>query len=155
MTALTTWFAGRSLREKRLILVMLALAVVTLVWAAALPLRNAVSSARTRHVDAVVRLGRTLTAVDELRRAQRAGIVPLAGDLGDTVRARADAAGFALASLDRDGERVRIGIATARPGPLLRWIGEIEAAGVLVEAVSITPNADQTVAVQMTLRGRA
>lgn len=149
------WFNARSLREKRLILLMLALAAVTLVWAAALPLRNAVTGARTRQVDAVVRLGRTRTLVDEVRRAQRAGIVPLAGDLADGVRTRAEAAGFALASLDQEGERVRVSIATARPGALFRWIAELEAAGVLVEAASVTPNPDQTVAVQMTLRGRA
>ncbi|WP_375287768.1 type II secretion system protein GspM [Sphingomonas sp.] len=149
------WFNARSLREKRLILAMLALAAVTLVWAAALPLRNAVSSARTRQVDAVVRLGRTLNAVADVRRAQRAGIVPLAGDLASAVRTRAEAAGFALASLDQDGDRVRIAISTAKPGALFRWVAELEAAGVLVDAASITPNADQTVAVQMTLRGRA
>jgi general secretion pathway protein M len=149
------WFDARSLREKRLILAMLALAAVTLVWAAALPLRNAVSSARTRQVDAVVRLGHVRNAVDDLRRAQRAGIVPLAGDLADAVRTRAEAAGFALASLDREGDRVRVLIASARPAAMMRWAAELEAAGVLVEAASITPNADQTVAVQMTLRGRA
>lgn len=150
-----TWFAERSLREKRMILVMLALAAVTLVWAAALPLRNAVTSARTRQVDAVVRLGRTRNAVDELRRAQRAGIVPLAGDLATTVRARAEAAGFALASAEPDGARLRVAIAAARPGALFRWIAELEAAGVLIESASVTPNADQTVAVQLTLGGRA
>jgi general secretion pathway protein M len=149
------WFNARSLREKRMILAMLALAAITLVWAAALPLRNAVSSARNRQTDATVRLGQVRNAVAEVRRAQRAGIVPLTGDLSAIVRGRADAAGFALGSLEQDGDRVRIAIATARPGPLLRWIGELEAAGILVDAASITPNQDQTVSANLTLRGRA
>ena len=82
-------------------------------------------------------------------------LTPLAADLAGTVRSRAEAAGFALGSVDPEGDRLRVSIAAARPGALFRWLAELEAAGVLVEAASVTPNADQTVAVQLTLSGRA
>ena len=58
MKALKLWFDGRSLREKRLLLVMGALLVVTLLWGGLLrPLGDGLSSARERHADAVIRLG--------------------------------------------------------------------------------------------------
>ncbi len=157
MSALRTWFAGRALREKRLILVMLALLAITIVWAGVIrPVRDGLSSARERHADAVIRLGQTLNEVEAVKSAQRAGIQPLSGALADTVRAKADEAGFALATLDQDGpDRVKISIANARPGALLGWIAGLEQAGILVESTSLTPNGDQTVAAQMTLRGRS
>lgn len=157
MSGLRVWFAARALREKRLILVMLALLAVTIVWAALIrPVRDGLSSARERHADAVIRLGQTLNEVGAVKAAQRAGIQPLTGQLADAVRARAEEAGFTLATLDQDGpDRVKISIANARPGALLGWIWGLEQAGILVEATALTPNGDQTVAAQMTLRARS
>ena len=157
MTALRAWYSARSVREQRMILVMLALAAVTLVWAAVvIPVRDGLSSAKSRHRDAVERLGRTLVAVDAVKRAQRAGIALVEAPLPDAVRARADEAGFALATLDADGaDRVKVSIATARPPALFAWLATLEQAGILVESSAITPNADQTVAAQLTLRARS
>ncbi len=157
MSGLRTWFAGRALREKRLILVMLALLAITILWAGLIrPVRDGLSSARERHADAAIRLGQTLNEVDAVKSAQRAGITPVAGPLADAVRARADEAGFTLATLDQDGpDRVKVSIANARPGALLGWIAGLEDAGILVESTSLTPNGDQTVAAQLTLRGRS
>lgn len=156
MTGLRAWYAARSLREQRLILAMLALAAVTLVWAGVvIPVRDGLSSARARHRDAVERLGRTLVAVDAVKRAQRAGITLLDAPLPDAVRAKAEEAGFTLASLDGEGaDRVRVAIATARPPALFAWLAALEAAGILVETSAITANGDQTVAAQLTLRAR-
>lgn len=157
MTPLVTWYKARSLREQRMILVMLALAAITLVWAAVvIPVRDGLSDARARHSDAVDRLGRTLVAVDAVKRAQRAGITLVEAPLPDAVRARADEAGFTLATLDPDGpDRVKVSIATARPTALFAWLASLEEAGILVESSAITPNADQTVAAQLTFGARA
>ena len=47
MSGMRNWFAGRSLRERRMILVMLALLAVTIVWGGIiLPVRDGLSSAR-------------------------------------------------------------------------------------------------------------
>ena len=150
------WFATRSPREKRLILVMLALMAVVIVWAGiVLPVRDALSSARTRHADAAIRLGRAMAAVDAVKAIQRAGATPLAGPLAAAVRSRAGEAGFTLATLDEDGpDRVRLTIATARPAALLAWAAALEREGMLIEALALTPNGDATVGVAMTLRGR-
>ncbi len=155
MTALRTWFAGRALRERRLILVMLALLVVTIVWGGIiLPVRDGLSSARERHADAVVRLGATQSEVDLIRAAGRR--VPLTGSLADTLRLRAEAAGFALASVeDSAGGRVHATIQAAKPGALSRWFAGLEAAGILVEAATWRDNADGSVAADFVVRARA
>jgi general secretion pathway protein M len=89
MTGLKTWFEGRSLRERRLLLVMAALAVLTLLWAVIIrPVGDGLSSARERHADAVMRLGETRAQVATLRDIQRTRATPLTGTLADVVRVR-------------------------------------------------------------------
>ena len=92
----------------------------------------------------VVRLGETQARVAALKSIQRSRPQPLGAPLADAVRARADAAGFALVSLDPDGDRIRIAIATAKPGALLAWIAGLEGEGVLVDGLAITGNGDGT-----------
>ena len=157
MTALRAWFAGRSLRERRLILVMLALAAVTVLWGLVIrPVRDGLADARERHAGAVMRLGETRAAVATLRYIQRVRTAPLAGSLADTVRARADAAGFTLASLDQDApDRVRVTIQSARPAALSGWLAQLERGGILIDSAAIKDNGDRTVGVSLTLRARA
>lgn len=157
MTGLRIWFDGRSLREKRLLLVMAALAALTLVWAGIiLPVGDGLASARSRHADAVLRLGETEARVDALRDVQKLRPPPLTGALVDVVRGYAADAGFALASVDPDGaDRVRVGIASARPGALVPWLARLERAGILVDAAAMTNNGDRTVGATLTLRARA
>ncbi len=156
MTGLITWYNGRSLREKRLILVMLALLAVTIVWAGIIrPVRDGLESTRERQIAATIRLGEVQRQVAAVKALQRGRVRPLEGPIADAVRMRADEAGFALASLDPVGARVRITIATAKPGALLAWIAGLEADGILVDSSSITGNGDGTVAATLTLKGRA
>ena len=156
MTALRAWFETRSLREKRLILVMLALLVLTVIWYGIIrPIGDALSAERARHAAAVIRLGETRAAVAAIRSVERNRPPPLTGSFADAVRARAAEAGFALASLDQDGPgRVRVSIQSARPAALTPWLARLEAAGVLVDAATLTNNGDRTVAVQLTLKAR-
>ena len=156
MTGLRSWFEARSLREKRLLLVMLALAALTLVWAGIVrPVGDALAGARTRHADAVVRLARTQGAVESLRLIQARRTRPLTGTLADVVRAAANQAGFALASLDQQApDRVHVGIQSARPGALVAWLARLERSGVLVDNTRLTDNGDRTVGVDLTLRER-
>lgn len=156
MTALRIWFDGRAPREKKLLLVMVALAVLTLIWAAIIrPVGDGLSSARERHADAVIRLGETQAQVAALRDIQRNRARPITGTLADMVRAEADQAGFALASLDQDGARVRVGIQSARPAALVAWLARLERIGILVDTATMTDNGDKTVGVALALKARA
>lgn len=155
MTALRTWFAGRSLRERRLILVMLGLAVLALVWGGIIrPVRDGLSSTRERYADAVVRLGETEAQVDAIRAAGRR--VPLTGSPADALRAQAEAAGFVLASLDEQSAgRIHATIQAARPAALSRWLARLEAGGLLIESATWRDNGDGSVGVDFTVRARA
>lgn len=155
MTGLRAWFAGRSLRERRLLLVAAALAAVTLLWAGiVIPVRDSLSSARERHAGAVDRLGTTIVRVDLLRGIGRRPA--LAGDLVALVRAEADQAGFALATIDAEGtDRVRATIQSARAGALAGWLARLEARGVLVDSATLTDHGDRTVGAVLVLKARA
>lgn len=150
------WFAGRSLRERRMLLVMVALLALTIVWGGIIrPVTDGLSSARERHTDALIRLAEAQARVKELETVQRQRPAPLEAQLDTVIRDRANEAGFALASVTPDGpNRVQITIATARPGPLLGWVAGLEAAGILVDSLSTTDNGDKTVSAQLSLKVR-
>ncbi|MFC3581012.1 type II secretion system protein M [Sphingomonas hylomeconis] len=151
-----TWFDGRSLREKRLLLIMAGLAALTLLWVAIiLPVTDGLSSAKERHADAVVRMGETQARLKVLQDLQRDRPAALGGPLDAIIRTRANDAGFPLSLVNPvGGDRVQIAIGSARPGALLGWIGDLERSGILVDSLNITNNGDQTVAAQMTLKAR-
>lgn len=157
MSGFRTWFEARSVRERRLLLVMFALLAVTIVWGGIIrPLNDALASARTRHADAVIRLGETQAQVDAVRLVQRRGPVTLPLPLADEVRVRASEGGFALASVEPDGaDRVRVSIQSARPGALTGWLARQEVRGLIVDSVAFTPGPDGTVSAQLTIRSRA
>lgn len=155
MTALRAWFEGRSLRERRLLIVMVALLGVTVLWAGIIrPVRDGLSSTREAYGAALTRLGETEAAVAAIRGGAPARA--LGAPLAETVRARADQAGFTLASLDEEAAgRVRATIATARPQALARWLVGLEASGVLVEQATMTNKGDRSVSATLVLRARA
>ena len=150
------WFADRSLREKRLLIVMAVLAGLTLVWAVILlPVTDGLSSARERHADAVIRLAETRMRVKAVESLQRDQPPPIAAALDTVIRDRANEAGFALASVTSPNpNQVQISIATARPGPLFGWIAGLEASGILVDSLSTTDNGDKTVSAQISFKVR-
>lgn len=156
MTDLRLWFAGRSSRERWLILVMLALAAVTLAWGGIVrPLGDALASEQERARDAETRLATTQAAVDELRQARARHVVPITGALADAVRTEAAAAGFELAGLDVQGpDRVHVTLKSARAGALMAWLARMERLGILVDNARLTDNGDRTVGVDLTLRER-
>ena len=149
------WFAQRSLREKRLLIVMVALAAVTLVWALIIrPVNDGLSSARERHQDAVILLADTQARVKAVT-AIAQHPAPITAPLDTIIRDRANEAGFALTSVTADGpNRVQIAIATARPGALFGWIAQLESAGIIVESLATADNGDKNVSAQISFRVR-
>lgn len=153
---LTTWFASRTRREQILLASMAVLAVLTLAWALVIrPLGDALSSATARHTDAVLRLASTRARVEVVDTARRAPLPRPGAPLETTIRDRANDAGFALASVDTEGSRVQVTIASAKPGPLVAWLAELERSGILVDNLSTTDHGDRTVAVRMSLKARS
>jgi general secretion pathway protein M len=150
------WFDARSLRERRMILVMLALLALTILWAGLiLPVTDGLAAARTRAASAVQLLAGTEARIDAVRALEHDKPAPLAAPLDTVIRERADAAGFTLGGVTAQGaDRVQISIASARPGPLMAWIGGLEDGGILVDTLSLTDNGDKTVGAQVLLKAR-
>lgn len=152
---LKRWFGGRSPREQQMLLVMAGLLVVTVIWGLYLPIGDALSSAKTRHTDAVIRYGETQARVRAIEQLRKGGPAQLAGPLDTVIRDRASEVGFDLASVGpAPGGGVALAIAKARPAALLGWVATLESAGILVDTLSATDNGDKTVAVQMTLKAQ-
>jgi len=156
IAALREWFNGRSLRERRMLLVMAAMIVLTAIWFGVfLPISDGLSSSRARLNDAVIRLGNAQAERDAIAELARNRPQPIPGALADYLRQSAGDAGFALSNVDAQGDdRVQIAIPTARPGALFSWISELEAAGIVVRTISVSNNGDQTVAAQILLTKR-
>jgi general secretion pathway protein M len=152
---LLLWYRARTTREQYLVLAGGAMVLIALCYFLVVPLGDALDSAKARHADAVIALGETQVRVDAVKAAQRDRPAALDAPLESLIRARANDAGFALASVVPQGsDRVQIAIASARPGALVGWIAELEAGGILVDRFATTDNGDRTVAAQLTLKAK-
>lgn len=148
------WWRARSRREQRLLLVMFALLTVTILWLGIYrPMQDALSNARARHQQAVVRLGEVRGGAAALRHGPA---VALPGPLANIVTQAANDAGFANAVVSPQGDRrVTVSIPSARAAPFLAWIASLETRGIVVEQLSARANTDPTLAVDATLTGGA
>lgn len=146
-----TWWRDRSVREQRLLLAMFALLAVTVLWLGIYrPIQNALSAARERHQEAVIRMGEARAQAGALRGLK--GVTRLPGPLAAVVTQAATDAGFANATVAPQGERrVSISIPSARPAPFFSWIAGLETRGIVVERLSSRANTDQTLAVDAVL----
>lgn len=147
-----SWWNERSLREQRLIQVMLMLAVIVLGWLLVVrPLSDSLAAAKARHDAAVVALG-------EARARATPGAspgVPAAGPVDALVARTANEAGFTNARLTSQGaERASVAVDAARPQVLFGWVARLEQSGVVVERLATRLNGDRTVAAELTLRKR-
>lgn len=146
------WWRARSLREQRMLLIMFAFLAATILWFGIYrPLQDALSRARERHQEAVIRLGEVRAGADALRRLRPAS---LGAPLATAVTQAASDAGFANATVAPQSERrVAVAVPSARPASFLAWIAALEARGIVVERVSARANSDRTLAVDAILTG--
>lgn len=157
MTALREWFAGRAVRERRLIALMGLVALFVLGWLLVIrPLLDAEAAGRERYAASIERLGAVrermaaLAATDGRRVAGARAI----GAVDLFVAQSAAEAGF---TLDRNApagaDRTDVAIATAKPTAVLGWLNGLEERGVAVDQLSIRPAAVAgTVALTASLR---
>lgn len=146
------WWAGRSQRERTLILAMLALALPVLAWLLVLrPIELALETARDEHWAATTRLIQVRSDAGLLKSAAVS-----ANETAQAIAARsASAAGFVPSRLDPtpDGKAM-LSLPSAKPAALARWLNALDREGVFVETISVRPNTDSTVAVEAVLRAR-
>lgn len=149
---LTQWWAGRSQRERVLLLVMLALALPILAWLLILrPIEAALETARTDHWAATARLIQVRSDAGLLK-----STATVANETAQAIAARsASAAGFVPSRLDPtpDGKAM-LSLPSAKPAALAKWLTALDREGVFVETITVRPNSDSTVAVEAVLRPR-
>lgn len=152
--SIRSWFDALSLREKRLVLVAVALALVTLFWFGLVrPVSDGLADARVRHNNAVERLAEIEAQLASVKLLQRTRAAPFGAPLETVMRERAAQAGFALTSVAPQANNgLQIAIAAARPGAFFPWVGELEASGILVESLSTSDNGDQTISATLVLK---
>ncbi len=148
------WWRGRTTREQRMLLAMSALLGATLIWYGIIrPLDDALADARARHgraITAEAQARGVADAIADLRRTRPAGL-----DLPVRVfvPGAATAAGFTVTRSDPfEPDGVSIVMASVRPAAFFTWLAGMQSRGLVVEALSASPNPDRTLSVQFTVR---
>lgn len=156
ITRAKTWFAERSPREQRLLAVMLALLVMTILWFGIIaPLNTAREEAAARLDQATLTSGRVNAAAEALRLATLTPPTKLTTSLAATIASSATEAGFMPSRLDpQAADRVIIAIPSAKAPALFAWLDTLARRGIFAEKSSVRPNSDATIGFEATLRLR-
>ena len=148
------WYGQRSLREQRLLLVMLAIALPLLVWfALVVPIERAYDRALERQLEAVDRHARILALAERAkaapaRRPARVADLPLY--LTDSAR---QAGLTAVPSAAPTPGATLVTIASANAPAAIEWLRRLEATGYTVSDLRIVPAVNGSVAVSATVGG--
>ena len=150
------WYLGRTRREQILLAAAGVISVILIaIFLIAIPLNNAIDTARDRYAEAVIRHGRIDAKVEALKGSDGAGGRAPGAPLIDFVRQSAQAAGFTLDSADAAGAgQVTIRIGSATPQAVFEWLGGLESRGVAGDNLTVdpAPNGGGTLSVGATLR---
>ncbi len=153
---LALWWRDRTVREQRLLLVMLALLALLLAWLLVIrPLSDALDAAQTRHAEAVTDLAEARARSAAARRYQsgRTASAPLPVD-GFVSRTSSEA-GFANARIAGQGPaRATFALDAVRPQAFFAWIRLMERRGLVVDSLRARANGDRTLAVEAAFRSR-
>lgn len=153
---LTDWYRARSLRERRLLMLMAAIAVPLLVWLLlVVPLERAYDNALQRHLQAVDRNARVkaLAASGAAGTARQRSAVPdVQLFLTDSALQRG------LTAVAQAGEApgtASVTIASAPAPVALEWLRELEQQGFRISDLRIAPAGNGAVAVTASISGGA
>ena len=148
------WYGARSLRERRLLQLMAAIAVPLLIWVlVAVPLGRAYDDALQRHLQAVDRNGGVKALAERSSGSASnapAAVPDLALFLSDSARQRG------IAAEGRSGPAAGsavIDMASISAPTALEWLRGLEADGYRVSEVRMSPTGGGAVAVTATVSG--
>lgn len=155
MTALRSWWTGRSVREQRMLLVLAALLAVTVAWFGVVgPLDRALADARERHGRAVI--AHAAVAADAAALGAVDGATAATGSIEERVQRSATEAGFGIARAEPGGQgQVALTFDAVRAAPFFAWVDRLgREGGLVVDAVDARANSDATLGVRLTVRER-
>lgn len=153
---LRSWLLARTPRERRLLLLMVAIALPLLIWLATALMMHAYDNAVRDHLEAVDRNGRVRTLADAARTAPGANGETIAADLELVVMETATQAGISLQGAESKAPNsLDVQVSGASATAAVLWLRGLAARGIQVEELRMTPSPDRTVAMSVRLVRRA
>lgn len=151
MQGFKTWWYNHSAGERRFMAGLAVVAAIVFLWLGIWrPVNDGLDSGWAKQGAALDRYASVRARVAEIRQRPRSEVQAQRVALDQLVGQTAAEAGFSLERASQQGEgRLSVNIASARVGPLLQWIANLETAGITVQTISIVPGATEgTVAMQ-------
>lgn len=151
------WWRVRTVREQRLLLVMLGLFALLLGWLLVIrPLSDALDSAKRRHGAAVAALAEARACSEAAQRLRSNGPSSAQLPIDGFISRTATEAGFTGARVAGHGpSRASIAVDAALPQAFFAWVRLMERRGLVVESLSARANQDRTLAVEAAFRTRS
>ncbi|MDX2210857.1 MAG: type II secretion system protein GspM [Sphingopyxis sp.] len=153
IASLTRWWQALSVREQRLVGVAGALAAAVLLWLILRPLVGYISGLGDEHKLAVERAARVEAKAALIKGAAAPANARITGPLDQWIAVSAGDTGL---SLDRNEARgdgaATLAIASARAPAVIGWLAQLEAQGLVVDRLTITPSTDGSVGVTAEVR---
>ena len=146
---IATWWAGRTLRERRMVRVMIALLAVTLAWL------GVVRPVLTWRAAAADRAGVAAATLVEVR-AAAASLAPpgtptrlSTEGLEPLIRRTAEAAGLEVVTTMSASEQLGFQLSSVASPPLFSWLSTLETDhGLTICSLGVVKNADATLNVE-------
>lgn len=153
MASLTRWWQALSGREKRLVGFAGALAALVLLWLIVRPLVGYINGLGEEHRMAVERAARVEAKAALLKSGTAPVATVVAGSIDQWLAQSAGDTGLTLDRNEARGEAAAtIAIASARAPALMGWLATLEAQGLVIDRVAITPGTDGSVGVTAEVR---
>jgi len=145
MQGLRIWWFNHSRGERRFMAGLGIVALLIFVWLGVWrPINNGLAAGWERQGAALDRYAAVRARVAELRQRPTAQVPAEQVSIEQLIGQSAAEAGFTLDRANQQGQgRLSVNIGAARVGPLLRWIADLEGAGVTVQTISIVPGATE------------
>jgi len=143
------WYGSRSLRERRLLLLMSAVALPLLIWLLVVrPVANAYDAALERNLAAVDLNGRVRALAEGGTARPITNVGAPGSDIALIIAERAAQSGLVLDSNSAAGpNEVTISIGAASTIAATQWLAQLERDGFAVNDLSMAPTPDGNVAV--------
>lgn len=143
------WWSGRTLRERRMLMVMVVLLLATLVSLGVVrPVLAWRASAADRARAAAVTLAEVRVAVASFGPARTAVPLP-AGGLEPLIRRTAESAGVEVVTAMSASGQLGFQLSRVASGPLFAWLSALETDhGLTICSLGVTENADATLNVE-------
>ena len=144
------WWSGRTLRERRMLMVMIALLAATAVWLGVVrPVLAWREAAATRATTAALTLAEVRAAVASLGPV-RSSAPPPAGGLEPLIQRTAAGAGLEVVTVMSESGQPGAQLSSVSSGPLFAWLTVLETDHRLsICSLGVTENADATLNVEV------